>query len=49
MEGMDEFFDEDQMEIESMRSSRSKMKSKNFTRLINKKEISRYEMDELFM
>ncbi len=49
METIDEFFDEDQVEIENMRSSRSRMKSKDFARLINKRDLSKFEMDELFM
>lgn len=46
---MEEFFDEDMMEIESMREERKKMKSKDFARLINKKELNDFELDELFM
>jgi hypothetical protein len=49
METIEEFFDEDQVEIENMRSSRNKMKSKDFARLINKRELSKFEMDEIFM
>lgn len=46
---MEEFFDEDTVEIESMREERKKMGSKDFAKLINKKELSEFEMDELFM
>jgi hypothetical protein len=46
---MDEVFDEDQMELESMRSERKKIKEKDFGRLINKRDLSDFEMDELFM
>lgn len=46
---MEEFFDEDQVELESMREERKKMKSKDFGKLINKKELSDFELDELFM
>ena len=49
METIDEVFDENQLEIENMRTSRNRMKSKDFARLINKRDISRFEMDELFM
>ena len=40
---MEEFFDEDHIEIENM------MKSKDFAKLINKKDLSDFELDELFM
>jgi hypothetical protein len=46
---MEEFFDEDQMEIESMREQRKKMKDKDFAKLINKKDLNSFELDELFM
>ena len=46
---MDDVFDEDTLEVESMREERKKMKSKDFARLINKKELNSFEMDELFM
>ena len=46
---MEEFFDEDSGELESMRKERSKMKEKDFGRLINKKDLSDFELDELFM
>lgn len=46
---MEEFFDEDQMEVENMRSERKRMKQKDFAKLINKKDISEFELDELFM
>lgn len=46
---MDDFFDEDQMELESMRSERKRMKEKDFAKLINKKDLNDFEMDELFM
>ena len=46
---MEEFFDEDHIEIESMREERKKMKSKDFAKLINKRDLSDFEMDELFM
>ena len=46
---MDEFFDEDQVELESMRSERKKMKDRDFGKLITKKDLSGFEMDELFM
>lgn len=46
---MEEFFDEDNMEIENMRAERKKMSSKDFGKLINKKDLSGFELDELFM
>jgi hypothetical protein len=46
---MEEFFDEDQVEIENMRDERKKMNSKDFGKLINKKDLSDFELDELFM
>ena len=46
---MEEFFDEEHIEIESMREERRKMKSKDFAKLINKRDLSDFEMDELFM
>ncbi len=46
---MEEFFDEDNVEIESMREERKKMSGKDFAKLINKRDLSNFEMDELFM
>ena len=46
---MEEFFDEDKVEIESMRKERKKMNDKDFGKLINKKDLSDFELDELFM
>jgi len=46
---MEEFFDEDNVEIENMREERKKMNSKDFAKLINKKDLSDFELDELFM
>ncbi|MBS3102254.1 hypothetical protein J4458_02305 [Candidatus Woesearchaeota archaeon] len=46
---MEEFFDEDMTEIESMREERKKMREKDFAKLINKKDLSEFELDELFM
>ena len=46
---MEEFFDEDTGEIENMREERKKMNSKDFAKLINKKDLSDFELDELFM
>ena len=43
------FFDEDMEKIEEMRSERKKMKDKDFAKLINKKELSDFEMDEMFL
>ena len=46
---MEEFFDEDNVEIENMREERKKMRSKDFAKLINKRDLSDFELDELFM
>ena len=46
---MEEFFDEDHIELESMRDERKKMKDKDFGKLINKRDLSNFELDELFM
>lgn len=46
---MEEFFDEDKTELESMRDERKKMKDKDFGKLINKRDLSDFELDELFM
>ena len=48
METEELFFDEDMEQIEVMRSERKKMKDKDFAKLINKKELSDFEMDEMF-
>ena len=45
---MDEFFDEDKIAIEDMREERKKLNDKDFAKLINKRDISDFEMDELF-
>ena len=49
METEELFFDEDMDRIETMRSERKKMKDKDFAKLINKKELSDFEMDEMFL
>ena len=46
---MDEFFDEDQIDVEKMREERKKLNDKDFGKLINKKDLSDFELDELFM
>lgn len=46
---MDEVFDEDQIEVEDMRKERKKIKDKDFGKLINKKDLNSFELDELFM
>jgi len=46
---MEDVFDEDQIEIESMRSERKKLKDKDFAKLVNKKDLNDFELDELFM
>ena len=49
METDELFLDEDMEQIEVMRESRKKMKEKDFAKLINKKDISDFEMDEMFL
>jgi len=46
---MEEFFDEDNQEVETMREGRKNIKDKDFSKLINKKDLSDFELDELFM
>ncbi len=46
---MEEFFDDDNKDIEAMRKGRRSMKDKDFARLINKKDLNSFEMDEIFM
>ena len=48
METEELFLDEDMEQIETMRQERKKMKDKDFAKLINKKDLSDFEMDELF-
>ena len=43
------FLDEDMDQIENMRSARKKMKEKDFAKLLNKRDLSEFEMDEIFM
>ena len=49
METEELFLDEDMEQIENMRESRKKMKDKDFAKLINKKDLSEFEMDEMFL
>ena len=49
MEVEELFLDEDMERIEEMRSERKKMKGKDFAKLINKKDLSDFEMDEMFL
>ncbi len=49
MEVEELFFDEDMEQIEVMRSARRKMKDKDFAKLINKRDLSDFEMDEMFL
>ena len=48
MEADELFLDEDMEQIENMRASRKKMKEKDFAKLLNKKDLSTFEMDEIF-
>jgi len=43
------FLDEDMEQIETMRESRKKLKDKDFAKLINKRDLSDFEMDEMFL
>ena len=49
MEVEELFLDENMDRIETTRSERKKMKDKDFAKLINKKELSDFEMDEMFL
>lgn len=49
MEVEELFYDEDMERIEDMRSERKKMKEKDFAKMLNKKDLSDFEMDEIFM
>ena len=46
---VEEFFFDEESEMENLRDARKKMKDKDFGKLINKKDLSEFEMDELFM
>ena len=48
MEADELFLDEDMDQIENMRTARKKMKDKDFAKLINKRDLSGFEMDEIF-
>ena len=48
MEVEELLLDDDMGQIEVMRSARKKMKEKDFAKLINKKDLSDFEMDEIF-
>ena len=48
MEVEELLLDEDMEQSEVMRNARKKMKEKDFAKLINKKELSDFEMDEMF-
>ena len=48
METEELFLDEDMERIEEMRNARKKMKDKDFAKLINKRDLSDFEMDEIF-
>ena len=48
MDAEELFLDEDMEQIENMRSARKKMKEKDFAKLINKRDLSEFEMDEIF-
>ena len=48
MESEELFLDEDMDQIEHMRSARKKLKDKDFAKLINKRDLSGFEMDEIF-
>ena len=48
MEVEDMFYDE-MDEIDNMKEARKKMKDKDFAKLINKRDLSEFEMDEIFL
>ena len=49
METEELFLDEDMEQIETMRTARKKLKDKDFAKLINKRDLSGFEMDEIFV
>ena len=46
---IEDFFYEEEGEAEKLKDARKKMRDKDFGKLINKKDLSNFEMDELFM
>ena len=48
METEELFLDEDMEQIETMRDARKKLNEKDFSKLINKRDLSQFEMDEIF-
>ena len=46
---IEDFFYEEEGEAEKLKDARKKMEAKDFGKLINKKDLSDFEMDELFM
>tara|TARA_Y100000310_G_C20691671_1_gene822682 strand:- start:3519 stop:3665 length:147 start_codon:yes stop_codon:yes gene_type:complete len=46
---IEDFFYEEESEAENLKEARKKMKDKDFGKLINKKDLSDFEMDELFL
>ena len=45
---MDEFFDEDQIDVEKMREERKKLNDKDFGKLINKKDLYTWQIEQQF-
>ena len=45
---IEEMFYDESDEIEPLKEARKKMKEKDFAKLINKRDLSRFEIDELF-
>ncbi|MBI2108334.1 hypothetical protein HYU10_02380 [Candidatus Woesearchaeota archaeon] len=48
MEVEDMLYDESE-EIDNMKKARKEMNTKDFAKLINKRDLSEFEMDELFL
>ena len=48
MEANELFLDEDIEQLETMRNARKKLKETDFAKLINKRDLSGFEMDEIF-
>ena len=46
---MDDLFDADLEVAEKMKEEKRKRKEKRFAKLINKKDLNSYEMDEMFV
>ena len=46
---IEDFFYDEEGEAENLKEARKKMQDKDFGKLINKQDLSHFEMDELFL